>query len=135
MKKLNCKAGDLAIIIDAYNPENIGTFVKVLKPHKNQFDLIKPEGDMLWLVEGSRPMSYDVSGRIYKRKKGAAPDASLWPIRGITELADIAVENFKQEIYKGFARRQASFSPKQVQEKLTQYRVQFFTLMSKNNIG
>jgi hypothetical protein len=70
-------------------------------------------------------MSYDVSGRIYKRKKGAAPDSSLRPIRGITELADIAVENFKQEIYKEFARRQARLSPKQVQEKLAQRRSEF----------
>ena len=47
MTQFNCKLGDLAVIVDAYNPENIGTFVKVLKAHKNQFDLIKPEGDVL----------------------------------------------------------------------------------------
>ena len=53
MKQFNCKPGDLAVIVDAYNPENIGTFVKVLKVHKNQFDLVKPEGDVLWLVEAA----------------------------------------------------------------------------------
>jgi hypothetical protein len=131
MKQLNCKPGDLAVIVDAYNPENIGTFVKVLKAHKNQFDLVKPEGDVLWLVEASRPMSYDVSGRINKRKKGAAPDSSIRPIRGITEFADIAVENFKQEIYKEFRRRQAVSSLKQVQEKLAQRRSEFIKAMSQ----
>ena len=59
-----------------------------------------------WL-EARRSISYDFSGRIYKRKKGAAPDSSMRPIRGIAELADIAVENFKQEICKEFRRRQA----------------------------
>ena len=127
MKQLNCKPGDLAVIVDAYNPENIGTFVKVLKAHKNQFDLVKPEGDVLWLVEASRPMSYDVSGRIYKRKKGAAPDSSIRPIRGIMELADIAVENLKQEIYKEFRRRQAVTSPELVLEKLNQKRREFIS--------
>ena len=131
MTQFNCKPGDLAVIVDAYNLENIGTFVKVLKAHKNQFDLVKPEGDVLWLVEASRPMSYDVSDRIYKRKKGAAPDSSLRPIRGITELADIAVESFKQEIYKDFRRRQARRSSELVLEKIAQRRREYIKTMSQ----
>jgi small subunit ribosomal protein S21 len=66
-----------------------------------------------------------------KRKKGAAPDSSLRPVRGITELADIAVENFKQEIYKEFRRRQARLSPELVLEKLTQRRSEFIKTMSQ----
>ena len=133
MTQFNCKPGDLAVIVDAYNPENIGTFVKVIREHKNQFDLDKPEGDMLWFVEGSRPMSYDVSGRIRKRKNGPAPDSSMRPIRGIEELADIAVEEFKKEIYKEFARRQARLSPVQVQEKLKQKRKDFIKSKGAHN--
>jgi hypothetical protein len=132
MKQFICKPGDLAVIVDAYNYENIGTFVKVLRAHKNQLALDKPEGDMLWLVEGSRPMSYDVSGRIRKRKKGPAPDSSMRPIRGIGELADIAVEHFKKEIYREFARRQASLSPAQVQAKINQWRHDFIKSMSQD---
>ena len=30
MRKLNCRAGDLAIIVEAFNSYNIGMFVKVL---------------------------------------------------------------------------------------------------------
>jgi hypothetical protein len=55
----------------------------------------------------------------------------LWPIRGIAELADIAVEGFKQEIYKEFGRRQARLSPKQVQEKLAKRRSEFIKTMSQ----
>ena len=131
MKQFNCKPGDLAVIVDAYNPENIGTFVKVLSAHKNQLALDKPEADLLWFVEGSRPMSYDVSGRIRKCKKGPAPDSSMRPIRGIEELADIAVEKFKKEIYREFARRQARLSPEQVQAKLNQRRHDFIKSMSQ----
>jgi hypothetical protein len=53
------------------------------------------------------------------------------PIRGIGELADIAVEKFKKEIYREFARRQASLSPDQVQAKLNQRRQDFIKSMSQ----
>lgn len=78
-------------------------------------------------------MSYDVSGRIRKRKNGPAPDSSMRPIRGIEELADIAVEEFKKEIYKEFARRQARLSPVQVQEKLKQKRKDFIKSKGAHN--
>jgi len=53
------------------------------------------------------------------------------PIRGVTELADIAVENFKHEIYKEFRRRQARLSPERVKEKLAQRRSEFIKTMSE----
>ena len=90
MAKLNCKLGDLAVIVDAYNSENIGTFVKVLKIHHNQRRIFKPEGDLLWMVESCRPMVYDRNGKITKRMKGAAPDSVLRPIRGLLLVKDIA---------------------------------------------
>ena len=37
MGKLNCSDGDLAIAIKAYNPPNIGSIVKVLRKHPNQY--------------------------------------------------------------------------------------------------
>ena len=36
MGKLNCRAGDLVIIVDAFTSDNIGMFVKVLGKHRNQ---------------------------------------------------------------------------------------------------
>jgi hypothetical protein len=40
MRKLNCRPGDLAITVDAYNPVNIGSIVRVLHKHHNQSALI-----------------------------------------------------------------------------------------------
>ena len=90
MAKLNCNIGDLAVIVDAFNTENIGTFVKILRIHPNQRRIFKPEGDLLWMVESCRPMVYDLNGKITKRMKGAAPDSVLRPIRGLPLGKDIA---------------------------------------------
>lgn len=129
MKKLNCKPGDLAIIIDAYNAVNIGTIVKVIAVHKNQNALDKEADDHLWTVTAPHPITYAIDGKLVRKRKGPAPDSSLWPIRGISGLADIAVEDLKQEIYKEFRRRQASLSPEKVQEKLSHRRSEFIKTM------
>ena len=44
MAKLNCKPGDLAVVITAHNPENIGTIVRVIKKHHNQNALVDFKG-------------------------------------------------------------------------------------------
>ena len=131
MKKLNCKPGDLAIIIDAYNATNIGAIVRIIGRHKNQNALDKDADDHLWTVTAPHTMTYAIDGKLIRKHKGPAPDSSLWPIRGIAELADIAVEDFKQEIYKEFRRRQASLSPEKVQEKLSHRRSEFIKTMSQ----
>jgi len=131
MKKLNCKPGDLAIIIDAYNATNIGAIVKIIAAHKNQNALDKDADDHLWTVTAPQPMTYAIDGKLIRKLKGPAPDSSLWPIRGIAELADIAVEDLKQKIYKEFGHRQARLSTEQVQEKLTQRRSEFIKTMSQ----
>ena len=46
MRKLNCRAGDLAVIVDAFTPENIGMIVKVLGKHRNQSAC--PADDVIW---------------------------------------------------------------------------------------
>ncbi len=95
MAKLNCNIGDLAVIVDAFNAENIGTFVKVLKIHHNQTRIFKPEGDLLWMVKSCRPMVYERNGKLSKRMRGAAPDSVLRPIRGSPLGKDIA-DGFKE---------------------------------------
>ena len=47
MRKLNCKPGDLAIIIDAYNAVNIGAIVRIIATHKKQTALDKEADDHL----------------------------------------------------------------------------------------
>ena len=83
MTKLNCKPGDLAVVITAHNPENIGTIVRVIKKHPNQNALVDFKGSHIWMAEAPRPMLYDVGGKMVRRRKGAVPDAILRPIRGL----------------------------------------------------
>ena len=81
MANLNCKPGDLAVVITAHNPENIGTILRVIKKHHNQNALVDFKGSHIWMAEAPRPMLYDVGGKMVRR--GAVPDAILRPIRGL----------------------------------------------------
>ena len=114
MKKLNCKPGDLAIIIDAYNAVNIGTIVKVIAVHKNQNALDKEADDHLWTVIAPHPLTYAINGKLVTKRRGPAPDSTMRPIRGITPRADINVENLKQEIPTQDRRRKVKPSLEQV---------------------
>ena len=82
MRKLNCSAGDLAIAIKAHNPSNIGSIVKVLRKHPNQYIIPDEIGQFIWMVEGSHLLTYTKGGRIYRQKRGAVPDTYLKPIKG-----------------------------------------------------
>ena len=98
MAKLNCKPGDLAVVITAHNPENIGTIVRVIKKHHNQNALVDFKGSHIWMAEAPRPMLYDVGGKMVRRRKGAVPDAILRPIRGLPANDEICAT--KTEMYK-----------------------------------
>jgi len=82
MEKLNCCAGDLAIAINAHNPSNIGSIVKVLRKHPNQYIIPDEIGQFIWMVEGSHLLTYTKGGRTYRQKRGAVPDSYLKPIKG-----------------------------------------------------
>ena len=82
MEKLNCSAGDLAIAIKAHNPSNIGSIVKVLRKHPNQYIIPDEIGQFIWMVEGSHLLTYSKGSRIYRQKRGAVPDSYLKPIKG-----------------------------------------------------
>jgi hypothetical protein len=82
MEKLNCSAGDLAIAIKAHNPSNIGSIVKVLRKHPNQYIIPDEIGQFIWMVEGSHLLTYTKGGRTYRQKRGAVPDSYLKPIKG-----------------------------------------------------
>ena len=91
MRKLNCRPGDLAIVVEAFNPVNLGNIVNVLSKHRDQMALVCPEDDVIWLVQAAHPMTYEKLGKITRRKKGAVPDSQLRPIRGYPLGKDIAV--------------------------------------------
>ena len=90
MGKLNCRPGDLAIIVEAYNPINIGAVVRVLRRHKNQNAVCAPAGDYIWLIEAPHPLTYEIGDKLVRKRKGGAPDSSLRPIRGLPLGKDIA---------------------------------------------
>jgi hypothetical protein len=97
MTKLNCKPGDLAVVVTAHNPENIGTIVRVIKKHHNQNALVDFKGSHIWMAEAPRPMLYDVGGKMVRRRRGAVPDAILRPIRGLPANEEKRVSKIKVE--------------------------------------
>jgi hypothetical protein len=92
MRKLNCRPGDLAITVEAFNPINIGSIVRVLHKHHNQSALSVEPDDFLWYVEAAHYLTYSKGEKVFRRKRGAAPDSYLRPIRGNPLGQDIAVQ-------------------------------------------
>lgn len=83
MKK-TCKPGDLAIVISAVNPENIGLIVEVLRPHVPVGKLVMKRDEPVWDVRCRTKMVWSYVGKKRRRVafEGPAPDSFLWPIRG-----------------------------------------------------
>ncbi len=78
----NCKPGDLAIVVDAYNPANIGTIVHVIGLYSGKTGICAPKGNVIWLAQASQPMTYAEPGKLSSRRRGPVPDSQLRPIRG-----------------------------------------------------
>ena len=114
MRKLNCKPGDLAIIIDAYNAVNIGAIVRIIAKHKKQNAQDKEADDHLWTVIAPHPLTYAINDKLVTKRRGPAPDSTMRPIRGVAARADSNVENLKQEIPMKDRRRKVKPSAEQV---------------------
>ena len=92
MRKLNCQPGDLAITVEAYKAINIGSVVRVLHKHHNQSALVVEPDDFLWYVEAAYYLTYSRGLKFTRRKRGAASDSYLRPIRGNSLGKDIAIQ-------------------------------------------
>ena len=90
MRKLNCKPGDMAIIVEAFIPVNVGAIVKVIGKHRNQRVVCAASDEFIWLIEAPHPLTYEVKGQLVRKRKGGAPDSGLQPIRGLPLGRDIA---------------------------------------------
>ena len=90
---MNCKPGDLAIVVDAHNPCNIGSILRVLKTHRNQKSLLIEPGDHIWLVQATHPQAYEKGQKIIYRMKGQVPDSVLRPIRGLPPERSEGIKN------------------------------------------
>jgi hypothetical protein len=82
----NCCPGDLAVVIRADFPCNLGKIVRVLAPDFGSGQIVfGKEFGVVWLVSGAHPMKWYCRGRYYRRRSGPVPDSNLQPIRGHPE--------------------------------------------------
>lgn len=85
-----CVPGDLAVVIAADFPANLGRFVRVVRPDFDDTDIVFPaEEGWVWWVKSASPMTWRARDRILQRMAGPVPDSRLWPIRGELSLQDI----------------------------------------------
>lgn len=89
--EVRCKAGDLAVVINAFHYSNIGRIVKVLALHDGQGDLFFHERGIVWLVESAQPMTWSVYKKRYRRRPGPVPYSLPQPIGEITLGHDAAL--------------------------------------------
>jgi hypothetical protein len=88
MQKLNCKPGDLAIVVSAEQQQNIGQIVEVLGPPTGKpFNL--PGHHYVWqvrAVSGRATLHYrHADGRLVQHVEGPAPDFRLRPVSGLDD--------------------------------------------------
>ena len=92
---MNCKIGDLAIVVNAEYCFNIGNIVRIIAPHDGTGDIVFTTQGQVWFVECARPMKWDVHGKVYRRKRGPVPDSRLQPIHG--GAADTSQKNARSQ--------------------------------------
>jgi hypothetical protein len=93
----NCKPGDLAIVVQAYNACNVGTIVKVLRLSGDQEALYTPGAYLIWIVEAAHLLTYDHSGVLKTERTGPVPDSYLRPIRGNPKNEERLTESRKDD--------------------------------------
>ena len=86
MRRLNCRPGELAIVINSFDPANIGSIVKVLGR-----DAEACGKHFFWKIHAVHLLTYAKGDKQYRRRKGSLADADLQPIRGYPLGMDIAI--------------------------------------------
>ena len=77
-----CQPGDLAVVIDADIPGNLGAIVRVIETHDGSGPIRFDFEGKVWWVRCEHPMTWMSGGRTYSMKEGPVPDGRLQPIRG-----------------------------------------------------
>jgi hypothetical protein len=90
MSELRCRPGDLAIVIQAQFPTNMGRIVRIIGVDDRKGDLLFPLQTPTWEVRCELPMTWRSDNKRFRRKQGPVPDACLQPIRGNFIGKDIA---------------------------------------------
>jgi hypothetical protein len=93
---MNCKPGDLAIIVWSHCPENIGRIVEVIRPAIRGIDFFAGEtGNLItWVVKADRPLvrrgpHYEPIPPAYER---SYLDDCLRPVTGLPITDDVTDE-------------------------------------------
>jgi hypothetical protein len=87
-----CKPGDLAIVISANIPENIGNIVEIVGPPNGH--PIKASWECaIWhvrTISGRRTLVYRLGngsiGMVKRHAEGPVPDFRLWPLPGVEDI-------------------------------------------------
>jgi hypothetical protein len=87
---MNCRPGDLAVVIKAMNKQNLGRIVHVIEEHDGSGDLVLDATVLghIWLVEAARPLVWRRAGKRLRRRRGPAPDAYLMPVGRATPVSN-----------------------------------------------
>jgi hypothetical protein len=81
---MECKVGDLAVVIRAQCKSNLGRIVLIVAADDGtDFVSFKNEGPV-WRVKSERPQTWYLDGKRYRRKIGPVPENRLQPIRGLS---------------------------------------------------
>jgi hypothetical protein len=90
MTALNCKVGDLAIVVNTELPQNLGQIVEVLGIQTGRPLVLSGHGH-IWhvrAVSGRKTLVYrfnEVVIRFVEHAEGPAPDRCLRPVSGLTD--------------------------------------------------
>ena len=88
---MNCSINQLAVVIDAEIPDNIGKFVHIVGIQGYVYWSDFEEPLFMWVVESlnqDSPLIYCVDGNIVTKSQGIVPDIFLRPIRPSNQGAD-----------------------------------------------
>ena len=101
MSQLNCKVGDLAIVVNTELPQNLGQIVEVLGAPTSKPLTLNGRGH-IWrvrTVSGRKTLTYlfHKSGQRKQYAVGPAPDRCLRPVSGLTDLDGGAVVAAKKK--------------------------------------
>lgn len=82
MSKLQCRPGDLAVVVSPELRINLGNIVRVIKPDQGEagFSFSTQFGPVWWCV-APYPMTWRLHGELMLMPAGPIPDSCLQPIR------------------------------------------------------
>ena len=85
---MNCKLGDLAVVVKADLACNLGNIVHVVGVCDGNGDIVFRDQGPVWIVDCARLMTWDLKGKRFRRLTGPVPDNRLQPIRSTLACVD-----------------------------------------------